>query len=252
MIEEVYEMKNVSTIKSVLFDCWDTLIEFHCENPYWNIQSLMNHCQNKSEVDFDDVFHFSENYFKQYYRSHLDYEVSVKSILALFVDSFSIQLDCSLEQCSHEILCELSPRPVNGILDFLSFLEERKITYGCLSNTIYDEKDTLDVLQKVLHRPFRFLLASSSVSVKKPNPLFFQVGAKKMGADLSSSMYIGDKLYQDAYGSMKSGFHSSVFLDWKLQKEKQERELLEIHHVESFDHIYVTSYAQLKKRFEND
>ncbi len=245
-------MKNVSAIKSILFDCWDTLIEFHCENPYWNIQSLMNHCQNKDEVNFDDVFLFSENYFRQYYRSHLDYEVGVRSILSLFVDHFSIRLDCPLEQCTHEILPELSPKPVKGILDFLSFLDERKIPYGCLSNTIYEEKDTLDILQKVLGRPFGFLLASSSVSVKKPNPLFFQVGAKKMGADLSSSMYIGDKLYQDAYGSMKSGFAFSVFLDWKLQKEKQERELLEIHHVEPFDHINVTSYDELRRIIEND
>ncbi len=245
-------MKNVSAIKSILFDCWDTLIEFHCENPYWNIQSLMNHCQNKDEINFDDVFRFSENYFRQYYGSHLDYEVGVRSILSLFVDHFSIRLDCPLEQCTHEILPELSPKPVKGILDFLSFLDERKIPYGCLSNTIYEEKDTLDILQKVLGRPFGFLLASSSVSVKKPNPLFFQVGVKKMGADLSSSMYIGDKLYQDAYGSMKSGFAFSVFLDWKLQKEKQERELREIHHVEPFDHIYVTSYDDLRRIIEND
>lgn len=245
-------MKNVSAIKSILFDCWDTLIEFHCENPYWNIQSLMNHCQNKDEVNFDDVFLFSENYFRQYYRSHLDYEVGVRSILSLFVDHFSIRLDCPLEQCTHEILPELSPKPVKGILEFLSFLDERKIPYGCLSNTIYEEKDTLDILQKVLGRPFGFLLASSSVSVKKPNPLFFQVGAKKMGAVLFSSMYIGDKLYQDAYGSMKSGFAFSVFLDWKLQKEKQERELREIHHVEPFDHIYVTSYDDLRRIIEND
>lgn len=240
-------------IESVFFDCWDTLIEFHCQDEYWNIRCLIDHCINKEKVDFKEVFLFSENFFKKYYSSHLLYELKVEQILSLITCRFAILLDCSIEQCAHEILNRLSPVKVFGIDSFLTYLEQKKIPYGCFSNTVYPKEDTIAVVSKLLpDHPFSFFEVSSEFGVKKPNPLFFQTAMKKSNAEISKSMYIGDKLFQDAYGSYKAGFAYSVFFDWKKEKKKQLEDMRSFVGEVDFPHVEISSYEELERMMENE
>ncbi len=247
------ERKRPMKIENVYFDCWDTLVEFHCEDIYWNIRGLINHCINKEEVDFKEVHLFCEDFFKKYYSAHLLYELRIEQILSLFVSFFSIRLDCSIEQCSHEILSCLSPVPVSGIDSFLTFLEQEKIPYGCLSNTVYSKEDTMSVVSKLLpNHVFSSFEVSSDFGVKKPNPLFFQSAIKKSNGNIQRSMYIGDKLFQDAYGSYRAGFTYSVFLDWKNEKKKQEAEMKSILGDFDFPHIEISSYKELQRMLKDE
>lgn len=235
----------IEKIKGVFFDCWDTILEFHMSDEKWNIRSLMEHAVNKTEIDWEKVHLFTESFFRDYYSSRLNHELRIQEILNLVVLQYDIHLDCDLDVCAHDILNHLSPEPVQGLDGFLSYLEMKNVPYFCLSNTVYPQDDTRKLIEKYfLGHHFSFVLASYEVGVKKPNPLFFHVGAKKAGLDVKDCIYIGDKIYQDCYGSYKSGFGSSIYLNWKQDKEKQISSLSSLC-LESFPYVEVDSYAML-------
>lgn len=236
-------------INAVFFDCWDTLISFTCDEPRWNILSLEKHCTNHEAIDWDEVFRFSEEIFRKYYQSRLLFELDIIAILSLFQKYFGMELDCPIEECSHEILCYLSPKPIEGIGEFLSFLEEKGIPYYILSNTIYQTEDTLEILKRLIpDHTFGFFLGSKEVGVKKPNPVFFQIGVRMAKKNISEAMYIGDAFFQDVIGSTDAGFATSVWLNHK-NKERRcpdgyllPKDCLEVH-----------SYAELIEKIkEND
>ncbi len=241
-------------IKGVFFDCWDTLISFHLKNNAWNWQTLKDHAINREEINWDDVNAFCDDFYHKYYTAHLDFEVKVEQVLNLFCLYFGIQLDCPLSTCVHEILTHLDPKPVKGIDEFLTYLDEEKIPYACLSNTIYTEEDTRALIEKLVpgNHHFQFVLASGDVAVKKPNPVFFQTGVKMAKLDIKDCIYIGDKLLQDAYGSYTAGFGASIFLDWKNEVEKQSKYMTSIDKDINFPHVRVESYQELKERILND
>lgn len=244
--QEILSMTN--KLQAVFFDCWDTLLEFHDPDKKWNINSLMKHAINKNAIHEEDVFRFTDDFFQKYYRSHLDYELTILQILRLVQEHFHIRLDCPLETCTHEILSYLAPKQVDGADDFLKFLEERHIPYGCLTNTVYPKEDTAQLLRRFYpERTFALVLASGEVGVKKPNPVFFETGVEMLQKNIGSCMYVGDKLLQDAYGSFKAGFAISCFLDWKKEKEKQIHTMGKLSISTDFPYLEVDGYPSLKE-----
>lgn len=235
---------------AVFFDCWDTLVYFNMEDKLWNIRPLMNHCINKEEVPWDAVFEYSEDFFHRYYRSGLLYEISIECIHRLLVDRFFIQLDCPVSECGHEVLQYLSPAPVKGAEEFLKQLEEDHIFYGVISNTIYDAKDTRDVLNRFLPgHDFTHVYASKDYGVKKPNPDFFQVALLQSGQKIEDSVFIGDAMYQDAYGSYISGFKNSIWLNHRQRDRVAEQEKHE--ETKSFPFVPVSGYDELLELYRN-
>lgn len=234
---------NKNDIDAVFFDCWDTLISFECNEKRWNILSLYEHSTNKEKIDWQKVYDFSEEFFSGYYRSRLNYEVDVLNVLNLFVTYFDIELDCPLEVCTHEILIHLDPKPIDGIDEFLTYLDKNDIYYAVLSNTIYSADDTLALINKLIPgHHFGFFLGSKDIGVKKPNPIFFQTGVKKAKKEINKSMYIGDTFYQDVIGSYSAGFSSSVWLNHK-RKTPTFFERTEL--VDKIQYIEVDSYHKL-------
>ncbi len=145
--------------------------------------------------------------------------MDISAVLNLFVTYFDMELDCPIDVCTHEILIHLDPKPIDGIDEFLTCLDENGIYYSVLSNTIYSSDDTLTLINKLIPgHHFGFFLGSKDIGVKKPNPVFFQTGVKKAKKDLNHSMYIGDAFYQDVIGSYTAGFSSSVWLNHKGKK----------------------------------
>ncbi len=240
-------------LKGVFFDCWDTLITFHLKNEAWNYQTLIDHATNRDEIDWKKVAEFCDEFYHKYYIAHLDYEVKVEQILNLFCLNFGIKLDCPLSTCAHEILIHLDPKPVEGIDEFLTFLDEEKIPYACLSNTVYAMEDTKALIETLIpNHHFQFVLTSGDVAVKKPNPVFFQTGVNMGKLEIADCIYVGDKLLQDAYGSFGAGFGSSIFLDWKNGVEKQTNYMVSQKLNVDFPHVRVESYHELKEKILHD
>jgi FMN phosphatase YigB (HAD superfamily) len=207
-----------SDARGVFFDCWNTVITFQERTKNWNTQALQRHCLHPRKVDWKKVEAFSDHFFHAYYHSMDCFEIMAVQYLRLLVLNFDIALDCPVEACVHDILTNLNPSPVSGIEDFLAYLDTEKIDYAILSNTIYDDDDTMALVSRLLpNHHFRFFLGSASIGVKKPNPLFFQTGLHIAGKKASASIYIGDSFQADVIGSTQAGFRESVWLNLRRQ-----------------------------------
>ncbi len=237
--------------RSVFFDCWDTLVYFKKEDELWNIRPLMDHCLNKEDIPWEEVFLYSERFLHQYYSSGLMYEISIACIHRILVDRYQILLDCPVEECGHEVLFHLSPSAVKNVDQFLNRLERDGVFYGVISNTIYDEEDTRKVLQKYLPgHDFSYVFASKDYGVKKPNEDFFHVALSKTKRNIKESIFIGDAFYQDAFGSNHAGFKKSIWLNHRLRNE--ETEFARHPEIDSFPHLTVSGYDEVITLYDQD
>lgn len=201
-------------IKAVFFDCWDTLIKFNKSCEDWNIRPIYNHCINKNDYDWDIINEQVLNFLIEYYTKNKDYEIKADSLINLLIRYYDMKLDCSIDDCFVEILNYQDPSPIDGVETFLKYLDDHNIYYAVMSNTIYSSSKTKDLLDSLIpDNNFRFFLGSYEIGVKKPNKLFFKVGAHPSGFDLKECCYIGDSFLEDVYGSHKAGFGYSIWLN---------------------------------------
>jgi putative hydrolase of the HAD superfamily len=201
-------------IKAVFFDCWGTILNFKTVSKDWDILPLQHHCVNKESIDWAKVEKFIQDFYRDFYATYSLYEISSENVLRLTCLTFNIKLDCSFAAASLEELDAFEPTPVKGIEHFLAYLEKHGIYYAILSNTVYDEKKTFDIIKKALPKShFGYYFASSTVGVKKPNPQFFKVSMIPSGYQLKESAYIGDSPREDVDGSFKAGFKKTIWLN---------------------------------------
>lgn len=236
----------------VLFDCWDTLIAFSAPDPAWETRPLYNHVTNKEVVSFEELSKFGTDFLKRYYLSHPIYEITAEQFYAYLCLRYQLKTDAPLSQIVTEILDSLAPEPVEGIESFLSFLEEKSISYAVLSNTIYPQKETEKLIKKLLpNRKFAFVLASGDVGVKKPNPDFFALGPAVAGRAKEDFIYVGDSFLQDVLGSYYAGYGLSVWLNWK-DKKVADMSFAKNFYPDYLEAKYqeVKSYKELKKFVE--
>lgn len=235
--------------RAVFFDCWDTVISFREKIRTWNTEPLKKHCRNRDRIDFSKVEAFSDAFFEAYFKSGSPYEITACQFLNLIVQNFDLELDCALTDCVHEILFYLLPEPMEGLQDFLDLLEGNGIPYAILSNTIYDEDDTAEIVHKLLPKAnFRFLLGSSSIGVKKPNPLFFKTGMKRMGVLPENSLYIGDSFMADVVGANRAEMNGAIWLNWRRREKEQFRSYAESEYA-SLRMTECHSYREVIERF---
>ncbi len=209
-------MSEKNSDKAVFFDCWDTVIQFATKYENWNSLPLFRHSVNREEINWDEVDAFLKKFFDEYYSTNEKYEIFDFQIYHLLCRYFGIKLDCSIAECTTEILGNLSPSPMPGVSEFLSLLDKDGIYYAILSNTCYDEDISFDLVKKQLPTSnFKLFAASDVVGVKKPNPLFFEVGLKMSQKLPENSVYIGDNIFADVYGSNRAHFNNSIWLNAK-------------------------------------
>jgi FMN phosphatase YigB (HAD superfamily) len=202
--------------RAVFFDCWDTVISFHEKTRSWNTETLKAHSRNRDDIDWAAVEKFSLDFIHGYYSSYSFYEITARQFLTLIVMQFSLDLDCPIDTCVHEILTHLDPVAIPGLVPFIRHLEEQHIYYAILSNTIYTDEDTLSLIWRLVPEAhFAFFLGSARIGVKKPNPAFFHAGLSLAKKKPENSVYIGDSFYADAVGSYEAGFHKTIWLNWR-------------------------------------
>jgi FMN phosphatase YigB (HAD superfamily) len=161
---------------------------------------------------------------------------------------FHIDLDCSLPECAREILSGLDPKPLPGADAFLTYLDRSSCFYAILSNTLYGEEESLDLVRSLYpHHSFGYYFGSADVGVKKPNPLFFQAGVALSGKDIHHCVYIGDSFFQDINGASQAGFGKAFWLNWKkLSLTNPQDQLLQ----KCVQHQEVASYDELLACFQ--
>lgn len=233
-------------IRAVFFDCWSTVISFSEKRKDWNTAPLKRHAVDCGKIDWDKVDQVSDSFFSRYYQT-TKYEIKYTQFLQCLVNLFSIRLDCNLNQLNHEVLDGLDPKPIQGIGNFLSFLEENKIYYAILSNTIYEDEDSMEVIRRLIPKSnFGYFFGSGNIGVKKPDPLFFQAASAPSGIPLADSIYIGDTFYQDVFGSSRAGFAKSVWLNTRGKDKSVYSSLCDVDDVE---YVEARDYDELLIKF---
>jgi putative hydrolase of the HAD superfamily len=78
-----------------------------------------------------------------------------------------------------------------------------------VSNTSFTERTLRAELEKHgLADYFEFILTSSEYSVRKPNPLLFEMAAARLGVLASSIWFVGDRIDADVVGANAAGMTS--------------------------------------------
>lgn len=233
--------------KGVFFDCWSTVISFNEARADWNTAPLKRHAKNFDELDWNIIDKFSDSFFKTYYAT-TSYDIKYIQFLELVSRTFSIELDDKISNITHEVLEGLDPKPIQGIQDFVKYLNANGYFCAILSNTIYEDIDSIDTLKKIVPEcKFNYFYGSANCGVKKPDSLFFECGAKPSNIPLSQAMYIGDTFYQDVYGSYKAGFKYSIWLNTRNKERKNYTHLCD---VDEPKYIEVKNYYELLELFK--
>lgn len=234
-------------IKGVFFDCWSTVISFNEGRADWNTAPLKNHAKNFDKLDWYTIDKFSDNFFKTYY-ANTCYDIKYVQFLELMARTFSIELDENISTIGHEVLDGLNPKPIQGIQNFIKYLNSNNYFCAILSNTIYEDVDSIKTLNKIVPEcKFKYFYGSANCGVKKPDSLFFECAVKPSGITLSDAMYIGDTFYQDVYGSYKAGFKYSIWLNTRNKERKNYAHLCDI---DEPKYIEVKNYDELLKLFK--
>lgn len=203
-------------VDGIFFDCWDTVLRFEIEKEHWNTEPLQRYAISKGDVSWEEIDDFAESFLKSYYLALPGYEISVEQFLRMLTVKFDIVVDQDLSKIGAEILDNLKHQTVPGVKEFLRALNQKSIYHSILSNTIYPSDKTISIIDELIQdHGFGFFFGSAEVGVKKPNPLFYQLGVLKAKKDIEKCIYIGDTFRQDVYGPIKAGFKKAYYLNFK-------------------------------------
>lgn len=192
-------------IKYVFFDCWSTIIEYIEKEENGDMKLLYPYINEKDTITVEQLVKMLKDIYKVYYAQN-QWDISAQSLLALLIESNGLSLSISYKEAEDIICKNFGPTPVPYIDTFLEYLEKKGIKCSVLSNTTLSNENTAKFINNVIpNNHFEFIVASSRVGAKKPNPLFFKVGLAKVGVKPEEVIYIGDNFIADCYGSYLAG-----------------------------------------------
>ena len=100
-------------------------------------------------------------------------------------------------------------RPLAGASETLDRLNSADVRMGIVSNTSFTGPTLrAELEQHGLAHHFEFVMTSAEYSVRKPNPLLFEVAASRMGMPAGSIWYVGDRAEADVAGANSAGMFS--------------------------------------------
>ena len=83
---------------------------------------------------------------------------------------------------------------------------------------------------------FSFMLVSSEIGPKKPNPDFFKAGMGQAKIINSFAFYVGDSVVADVLGSINSGLKPCYF-NWKKNKSQRTASINNLFTFEKYDEL---------------
>lgn len=227
----------------IFFDCWDTLIEYH-EHEVSIFDGLNKYLLNErnEKANVDEIKYFlnvKEKIFNNYFSQNL-YELPFELLYNLVLKTTNFSLSVSENKWEDINNDYLLPKPIFGIVDFLSWCKENKISTAVLSNSIYSHKFTKKCIEETLkinmNDYFSFMLVSSEIGPKKPNPDFFKAGMGQAKIINSFAFYVGDSVVADVLGSINSGLKPCYF-NWKKNKSQRTASINNLFTFEKYDEL---------------
>lgn len=202
----------MAKITAVLFDCWDTVIHYQETDKFKGIDLLLDVCDNPNNVKSEELKRDFQELMTEYYRQCNAFDLRFTALFRYLCLTHDLTPRITFEEIEKLYNKHIEPYQCDNLDKVISFLKKKRITFGVCSNTIHSKEDTVDFIKQVWpSMPFNFVMASSTYGVKKPNPRFFEVGAKLAHSKKENTMYIGDNFYADVYGSWLADYGKSIW-----------------------------------------
>ena len=232
-------------IKYVFFDCWDTLIQFTRQDAKDDARVIYEYITNKDKMSFDEFGDKFKSIITEYYLT-TKFEVNFSQIINYLLVDNELTSDLSVEELAEKVALSWKPKEVEGVRDFLKYLDSQNIRYSVVSNTIQTHAQTERYLRNVFKDDFNFerIFASSDYAVKKPNPRFYLLAAHVLHLDPKEILFIGDRYDADCVGPSKANMNPCL-INWKKRQ---------FEHKEEVEHLEFTSYKDIEEylRKENN
>ena len=138
---------------------------------------------------------------------HSGWEVHEHQYLQLKYDLLGLTFDLPLNELEKLLWTAACPGEVMpGVQEMLAELRTRGIRTGVISNLGWSGEALADRLHRLLPgHAFEFVISSSDVAVRKPNPLIFQAALSRAGLSAEEVWFCGDQIDADIFGAQSSG-----------------------------------------------
>jgi putative hydrolase of the HAD superfamily len=234
--------------KMILFDYGQTLINEQGFDGERGTAAVMQYAvankynRSPQEVQAEaNAINKELNRFSPETRHLFQVEVAVEPFNAYMYESLGIQLSISYEEAG-EIFWDNATtyQPTDGIADFLSYLHNRGIRSGVISNISFSGKALADRINRLLpEHHFEMIIASSEYVFRKPNRRIFELALTKADLKAEDVWYVGDQYECDVVGAKGAGMFPIWYTGAIDFKQEMDRDCLKI-----------ATWEELKKKIE--
>ncbi len=198
---------------AVLFDFGGTLVEeagydLHAGNTW----VLSRASVLPAHVTLDAVVARAQYIARQVLARREDTQVETpwSAVARLIYDHFGVEFEDAISDLELGFWrASVRTRPLPGVRETLNRLASDGIRMGVVSNTMFTARTLRAELDTHgLANYFEFILTSAEFSIRKPNPLLFELAATRLGVAPSGIWFVGDRLDADVVGANAVGMTS--------------------------------------------
>lgn len=231
-------------INGILIDLGNTIAYNKNFNFNNGLRSIYNHIIDP-KFSCDDLIKFTDNFKLYTYDIRDRFEINFQNYLLYLIKYFNIQFDKPLEEIEYIFSCGVEELEViDGVVDFLKYLKEKKKRIVILSNSTFSSNTLKRSLVDLgIGEYFDEVLSSGDFIIRKPYKEFFDLGLNVLGLPKEEIIYIGNDYYFDANGACSLGLNTI----WLNENDKENVDNLEIMIFKSYKEIL----KFIKKEDEN-
>jgi len=205
---------------AVLFDFGGTLVEeagydLHAGNRW----VLSRASVLPAHVSLDAVVARAQQIAQQVMtrRDETQVETPWPAVARLIYDHFGVEFQDDIRDLELGFWqASVHTRALPGVRETLDRLASDGIRMAVVSNTSFTERTLRAELDKHgLGGYFEFIVTSAEYSIRKPNPLLFEIAATRLGLPPSGVWFVGDRLDADVVGANAVGM-TSVMLGTRV------------------------------------
>ena len=147
-------------------------------------------------------------------------------------ESQGIEIALSPEEIDSVFWDAAAPgKPTVGIREFLTFLKEKQIRTGVISNISYCGNAVAKRINDCIpNNNFEFIIATSEYMYRKPNKHIFELALEKAELQPEDVWYIGDQYQCDIVGASAAGLFPVWYIGAIDLKYEPKEDILTIEH----------------------
>lgn len=191
--------------KAILFDLGDTIINNTNFNPLKGTQKILEFANNPNKISANTVQDFANELSIELneIKDTKNIEISCRSFQKLIFETYGISFD--LTPLELEVLFNQNAWDrylIEGIVEFLDYLQEEGIRIAILSNSSFSYEALMTELREFeIEKYFEFVLSTVDYCIRKPDKRIFNLALNKFNLDASEVWYIGNSFQFDVIGA---------------------------------------------------